>query len=91
MSSTPETIEGVAVVSPQDALKIQSEGGILIAAFTHMTDWCMRRAAGSVHITMDVPKDHKRPDFDLAQAEFDVEALPEDKDTPVVFYCADNK
>jgi len=90
MSSTPETLEGVAVVSPQEALKIQSEGGMLIAAFTHMTDWCMRRAAGSAHITMDVPKDHKRTDFDLAQAEFDVEALPEDKDTPIVFYCADN-
>jgi rhodanese-related sulfurtransferase len=90
MSSTPETLEGVAVVSPQEALKIQSEGGMLIAAFTHMTDWCMRRAAGSTHITMDVPKDHKRTDFDLALAEFDVEALPEDKDTPIVFYCADN-
>jgi hypothetical protein len=39
---------------------------------------------------MDVPKDHKRPDFDLTQAEFDVEALPKDKDIPLVFYCADN-
>ena len=90
MSLTPEMLEDVVVVSPPEAIKIQSEGGMLIAAFTHMTDWCMRRASGSVHITMDVPKDHKRPDFDLAQAEFDVEALPEDKDIPLVFYCADN-
>jgi hypothetical protein len=90
MGQTPETLEGVVVVTPSEALKIQSEGGMLVAAFTHMTDWCMRRAAGSVHITMDVPKDHKRPDFDLNLAEFDVDALPEDKDMPLVFYCADD-
>jgi hypothetical protein len=91
MSLTPEVLEGVVVASPQDALKIQSEGGMLIAAFTHMTDWCMRRASGSVHITMDVPKDHKRIDFDLTQAQFDLEALPKDKGTSIVFYCADDK
>lgn len=41
MSTTPETLENAVVVSPAEALKIQSEGGMLIAAFTHMTDWCM--------------------------------------------------
>jgi hypothetical protein len=90
MSVTPETLEHVTVVSPREAFKIQSEGGLLVAAFTHMTDWCMRRARGSVHITMDVPKDHKRVDFDLAQAEFDLDALPKQKDIPLIFYCADD-
>lgn len=90
MSVTPETLDHVTVVSPQDALKIQSEGGLLVAAFTHMTDWCMRRAKGSVHITMDVPKDHKKTDFDLSLADFDVAALPKQKDIPIIFYCADD-
>ena len=88
--ATPDSLEGVKVVTPQEARQLQSGGGILIAAFTHMTDWCMRRSSGSIHITMDVPKDHKRVDFDLSLAEFDVEALPEDKDIPIVFYCADD-
>lgn len=88
--ATPDSLEGVKVVTPQEVRQLQSEGGILIAAFTHMTDWCMRRASGSIHITMDVPKDHKRVDFDLSLAEFDVEALPKDKDIPIVFYCADD-
>lgn len=90
MSVTPDTLENVRVVSPQEAFKIQSEGGLLVAAFTHMTDWCMRRASGSVHITMDVPKDHKKTDFDLSLAEFDVAALPKEKEIPIAFYCADD-
>ena len=40
MSLTPETLEGVLVVSPQEVLKILSEGGMLIAAFTHMMVCC---------------------------------------------------
>jgi hypothetical protein len=37
---TPEALETVLVVSPQEAIKIQSEKGVLIAAFNHMTACC---------------------------------------------------
>jgi hypothetical protein len=40
---TPEILEGVMVVSPPEAFKIQSEEGILIVAFTHMTACCPNR------------------------------------------------
>ncbi|HOV87649.1 MAG TPA: hypothetical protein PLM79_14915 [Syntrophobacteraceae bacterium] len=87
---TPTSLEGVRVVSPKEARKIQGEGGLLIACYTHMTDWVQARPVGSVHITMDVPKDHKRTDFDLKDAEFDLSALPADKDRPIVLFCADD-
>jgi len=88
--STPTSLEGVRVVSPKEARQIQADGGLLIACYTHMTDWVETRPVGSVHITMDVPKDHKRTDFDLKDAQFDMSALPKDKDLPFVVFCADD-
>ncbi|MEM5786705.1 MAG: hypothetical protein AAGU11_05255 [Syntrophobacteraceae bacterium] len=87
---TPDSLEGVRVVSPKEARKIQADGGQLIACYTHMTDWVERRPVGAIHITMDVPKDHKRTDFDLKDAQFDVSALPKDKSVPMVLFCADD-
>ncbi len=87
---TPTSLEGVQVVSPQEARQIQAQGGALIACYTHMTDWVQARPVGARHITMDVPKDHKRPDFDLREAQFDMSALPEDKSRPLVVFCADD-
>jgi hypothetical protein len=87
---TPTSLEGVRVVSPQEARQIQAQGGLLIACYTHMTDWVQARPIGAIHITMDVPKDHKRTDFDLAEARFDMAALPPDKALPLVVFCADD-
>ncbi len=87
---TPTSLEGATVVSPKEARQIQAQGGVLIACYTHMTDWVQARPVGAVHITMDVPKDHKRPDFDLKEAQFDMTALPTDKTLPLVMFCADD-
>jgi len=88
--TTPTSLEGAQVVSPQEARQIQAQGGLLIACYTHMTDWVQARPVAAIHITMDVPKDHKRTDFDLAEAQFDMSALPEDKALPLVVFCADD-
>jgi len=88
--STPTSLDGVTVVSPKEARQIQANGGLMIACYTHMTDWVQARPVGAVHITMDVPKDHKRTDFDLKDAQFDVSALPQDKAQPIVLFCADD-
>jgi len=88
--TTPDSLEGARVVSPKEARQIQARGGLLIACYTHMTDWVQARPVGSVHITMDVPKDHKRTDFDLKNAQFDMSALPQDKSLPIVVFCADD-
>ncbi|MGP8051333.1 MAG: hypothetical protein ACLPYB_12085 [Desulfobaccales bacterium] len=88
--TTPTSLAGVRVVSPEEARQIQTQRGLLIACYTHMTDWVQTRPAGSIHITMDVPKDHKRTDFDLKDAQFDMSALPKDKSLPFVVFCADD-
>lgn len=87
---TPTSLEGVRVVSPKEARQIQASGGVMIACYTHMTDWVQARPIDSLHITMDVPKDHKRTDFDLKDAQFDVPALPQDKSLPIVLFCSDD-
>jgi hypothetical protein len=87
---TPTSLEGARVVSPGGARQIQTQGGLLIACYTHMTDWVQARPVGSIHLTMDVPKDHKRIDFDLKDAQFDMSALPVDKSLPIVVFCADD-
>ncbi len=88
--TTPTSLAGARVVSPGEARQIQTQGGLLIACYTHMTDWVQARPVGSIHLTMDVPKDHKRTDFDLKDAQFDMSALPEDKALPMVVFCADD-
>ena len=88
--ATPTSLEGARVVSPKEARQIQAQGGLLIACYTHMTDWVQARPVGAMHITMDVPKDHKRTDFDLKDAQFDISALPQDKSLPMVVFCADD-
>ncbi len=88
--TTPTSLEGARVVSPGEARQIQTGGGLLIACYTHMTDWVQARPVGSIHLTMDVPKDHKRTDFYLKDAQFDMSALPEDKSLPMVVFCADD-
>lgn len=88
--TTPTSLEGANVVSPKEARQIQAQGGLLIACYTHMTDWVQARPVGAIHITMDVPKDHKRTDFDLKEAQFDMSALPQDKTLPIVVFCADD-
>lgn len=83
---SPESLAGAKVVSPKQAREVQRNGGIMIACYTHMTDWMTRRPEGAIHITVDVPKDHKREDLPLEEVQFDYKALPEDKNAEIIFF-----
>ena len=85
----PEQLDGVTTIDSKQARKLQKEGALMVACYTHMTDWMEKRPKGAIHVTMDVPSDHKRPDMPLEWAKFDVSALPKDKNTPMVMFCAD--
>ena len=88
---SPESLAGAKVVSPKEAREIQKNGGVMIACYTHMTDWMEKRPVGAIHITVDVPKDHKREDLPLEDVQFDMTALPKDKNTAIILFCADDK
>lgn len=80
--------EGFKAVTLTEAKSLQESGATVIACHSHTTDFMKGHPEGTVHITCMVPKDHKRVDLPLAQVNFDISQLPEDKDTPLVMYCA---
>lgn len=80
--------EGFTAISLEEARKLQAEGATIVACHSHTTDYMKGHPSGAVHVTCLVPKDHKRTDLPLSEVDFDVSQLPEDKNTPIVTYCA---
>ncbi|MDZ7667777.1 MAG: hypothetical protein U5K27_20990 [Desulfotignum sp.] len=82
--------DGFNAVTLENAKKLHEQGAVFIACHSHTTDFMKGRPPGTIYITCMVPKDHKRTDMPLGQVEFDVSLLPEDKNTPIITYCASN-
>ena len=79
---------GFKAVSLKEAKKLVHEGAVVIACHSHTTDYMNGHIRGAIHITVMVPKDHKRIDFPLSEVDFDLALLPKDKNTPIITYCA---
>ncbi len=80
--------EGFTAVSLKEAKKLVYEGAVVIACHSHTNDYLKGHIRGAIHITVMVPKDHKRIDFPLSEVDFDLALLPKDKNTPIITYCA---
>ena len=82
--------EGFQAVTLEEAKKLHEDGATFIACHSHTTDFMKGHPIDTTHITCLVPKDHKRMDLPLSEVNFDIAQLPEDKNTPIVTYCASN-
>ena len=80
--------DGFKAVSLTEAKALHESGAKIIACHSHTTDFMKGHPSGTIHITCMVPKDHKRTDLPLSKVDFDVKQLPEDKNIPIVTYCA---
>ena len=80
--------DGFKAVSLKEAKKLHSNGATMVACHSHTTDFMKGHPSGTIHITCLVPKDHKRTDMPLNEVDFDIAQLPEDKNTPIITYCA---
>jgi rhodanese-related sulfurtransferase len=80
--------DGFKAVNLEQAKKLHQEGATVVACHSHTTDFMKGHPSGTIHITCLVPKDHKQTDMPLSDVDFDVAQLPEDKNTPIVTYCA---
>jgi len=80
--------DGFKAVSLKEAKKLHSNGATMVACHSHTTDFMKGHPSGTIHITCLVPKDHKRIDMPLNEVDFDIAQLPEDKNTPIITYCA---
>jgi len=79
---------GFKAVSLKEAKKLVDAGAMVIACHSHTTDYMKGHIRGAIHITVMVPKDHKRTDFPLSEVDFDLALLPKDKSAPIITYCA---
>ena len=80
--------EGFKAVSLEESKKLHENGATFIACHSHTTDFMKGHPSGTIHITCLVPKDHKRTNMPLSEVNFDIAQFPEDKNTPIVTYCA---
>lgn len=80
--------QGFKAVSLKEAKKLIDEGAVVIACHSHTNDYLKGHIRSANHITVMVPKDHKRIDFPLNEVDFDLALLPKDKNTPIITYCA---
>ena len=79
---------GFNAVNLKEAKKLYEDGVTVVACHSHTTDYMKGHPSGAIHITCLVPKDHKRTDMSLSKVDFDISQLPEDKNTPIMTYCA---
>jgi len=80
--------EGFKAVSLEESKKLHENGATFIACHSHTTDFIKGHPSGTIHITCLVPKDHKRTNMPLSEVNFDIAQFPEEKNTPIVTYCA---
>ncbi len=80
--------DGFKMVTLAEAETLYKDGAVFIACHSHTTDFMKGHPDGTIHVTCMVPKGHKVTDFDIEQVVFDMSLLPEDKNTPLIFYCA---
>lgn len=84
-TQTPESIPGATVVTAEKA-KAMADGGVLIVDTRVANEYVEQHIKGAVSIPYKEKSD-KSVHFDARQDSFDLEKLPTDKNTSVIFYC----
>ena len=84
-ADTPPTLQGVKVISAQEAKPMLDRGVAFIDARV-AAEYAEKTIKGAKNVPYR-EKSAKSVDFDRAQDQFDLGKLPADKATPVVFFC----
>lgn len=84
-SMTPEKLDGVKVVSAEQARDLQAKGAPVIDTRV-AAEFAEKAIKGAVSVPYK-EKSAKDTTFDKAQDSFDLAKLPGDKSAAVVFYC----
>jgi rhodanese-related sulfurtransferase len=82
---TPEKLDGVKVISAEQARDMQAKGAPLIDTRV-ASEYAEKTIKGAVSVPYR-EKSAKDVGFDRAQDAFDLAKLPADKGAPVVFFC----
>jgi rhodanese-related sulfurtransferase len=84
-STTPDKLDGVKIVSAEQAREMQSKGAVLVD-----TRVAAENAEKTIKGSLSVPykeKSAKEAGFDRAQDKFELAKLPPAKDASVVMFC----
>jgi rhodanese-related sulfurtransferase len=82
---TPESISGATVVTA-DKAKAMADSGVLMVDTRVANEYVEQHIKGAISIPYKEKSD-KSVHFDVRQDSFDLEKLPTDKNTSVIFYC----
>jgi len=82
---TPDKLDGVAVVSAEQARDMAAKGAALVDTRTP-NEYAEKTAKGAINVPYK-EKSAKDVAFDKAQDGFDLAKLPADKNAPVIFFC----
>lgn len=84
-STTPDKLEGVKLVTAEQARDLQAKGAPLIDTRV-AAEYAEKTAKGAVSVPYK-EKSAKDTSFDRKLDSFDLAKLPADKGAPVVFFC----
>lgn len=84
-SVTPDKLDGVKVVTAEQARDLQAKGVPLVDTRA-AAEYAEKTAKGALSVPYR-EKSAKEPKFDRSQDSFDLAKLPSDKNAPVVFFC----
>jgi rhodanese-related sulfurtransferase len=84
-STTPDKLEGVKLVSAEQARDLQAKGVPLIDTRV-AAEYAEKTIKGAVSVPYK-EKSAKEPGFDRKLDSFDLSKLPADKNAPVVMFC----
>lgn len=84
-TNTPEKLDGVKLVSAEQARDLQAKGAPMIDTRV-AAEYAEKTVKGAINVIYR-EKSAKAPDFDAKQDSFDLGKLPTDKAAPVVMFC----
>ena len=82
---TPEKLDGVKLVTAEQAQQLQAKGVPLIDTRV-AGEYAEKTIKGAISVPYR-EKSAKDATFDKSQDQFDLSKLPTDKGTPIVFFC----
>jgi len=84
-SMTPDKLDGVTVVSAEQARDLAAKGAVLVDTRT-ANEFSEKTAKGAILVPYR-EKSAKDVGFDKGEDKFDLAKLPADKNAPVIFFC----
>jgi rhodanese-related sulfurtransferase len=84
-ADTPANLDGVTVVTAEQAKQMQEKGVPLIDARV-ASEYAEKTVKGAISVPYN-EKSAKDVRFDRKQDRFDISKLPADKNAPLVFFC----